>query len=210
MPLPNYFKDRYKDWKDKVFPSKKDLYRFLEKEGQNPKAMIISCCDSRIDPNKIFNAEEGEFFIHRNIANLVPSFESRNISYETLAAIKYAVKELNINDLIILGHSSCGGIKHAYQLFSKEIDETESVLDKWINNIKPAYKILDNNLNKKDCINSLEKLSIVNSISNIISFPEINDMILKNKLNIHGLWFEISSGNMMYYNQESKKFENIY
>ena len=210
MPLPNYFKDRYKHWKDKVFPNKKVSYQFLEKEGQNPKAMIISCCDSRIDPNKIFNAEEGEFFIHRNIANLVPSFESRNISYETLAAIKYAVKELNINDLIILGHSSCGGIKHAYQLFSKEIDETESVLDKWINIIKPAYEILDNNLNKKDCIKSLEKLSIVNSISNIISFPEINDMILKNKLNIHGLWFEISSGNMMYYNQESKKFENIY
>ena len=209
MPLPNYFKDRYKDWKDKVFPNKKDSYRFLEKEGQNPKAMIISCCDSRIDPNKIFNAEEGEFFIHRNIANLVPSFESRNISYETLAAIKYAVKELNINDLIILGHSSCGGIKHAYQLFSKEIDETESVLDKWINNIKPAYKILDNNLNKKDCINSLEKLSIVNSISNIISFPEINDMILKNKLKIHGMWIDISSGNLMNYNDKNKKFENI-
>ena len=112
--------------------------------------------------------------------------------------------------LIILGHSSCGGIKHAYLLFSKEIDETESVLDKWINIIKPAYEILDNHLNKKDCIKSLEKLSIVNSISNIISFPEINDMILKNKLKIHGLWFEISSGNMMYYNQESKKFENIY
>ena len=104
MPLPNYFKDRYKDWKDNVFPNKKNSYRFLEKEGQNPKAMIISCCDSRIDPNKIFKAEEGDFFIHRNIANLVPSFESKNISYETLAAIKYAVKELNINDLIILGH----------------------------------------------------------------------------------------------------------
>ncbi len=210
MPLPNYFIDRYKDWKDNVFPNKKNSYRLLEKEGQNPKAMIISCCDSRIDPNKIFKAEEGDFFIHRNIANLVPSFESKNISYETLAAIKYAVKELNIHDLIILGHSSCGGIKHAYQLFSKEIDETESVLDKWINIIKPAYEILDNHLNKNDCIKSLEKLSIVNSISNIISFPEINDMILKNKLNIHGLWFELSSGNMMYYNQESKKFENIY
>ena len=113
MPLPNYFIDRYKDWKHNTFPNNENLFKTLEKKGQRPKAMIISCCDSRVNPNSIFKAKEGDFFIHRNIANLIPSYNAKKINYETLAAIEYATNTLSISNIIVLGHSCCGGIDYA-------------------------------------------------------------------------------------------------
>ena len=83
-------------------------------------------------------------------------------------------------------------------------------LDKWIQIIKPAYKKLDKNHSKDKRIKSLEKQSIINSISNLKDLPVISEALLKNKLNIHGLWFEIQSGNIMYYNQKINKFQSLY
>ena len=76
MSLPEFLIDRYKDWKDNSFQNEKKLYEEAEINGQKPKALIISCCDSRVDGNLIFRGKIGEFFIHRNIANLVPSYNS--------------------------------------------------------------------------------------------------------------------------------------
>ena len=79
MHLPDFLIDRYKDWKNNIFSKKEDLFKILERKGQMPKAMIISCCDSRINPNSIFEATEGDFFIHRNVANLIPSLDAKKL-----------------------------------------------------------------------------------------------------------------------------------
>ncbi len=209
MHLPDFLIDRYKDWKNNSFPKKQKFYNNLVVKGQKPKVMIISCCDSRVDPNKIFNAEDGEIFIHRNIANVVPSVNYDKINYETYSAIEYGINILKIEDLIILGHSNCGGVKHAYRIFSQEIPRNNKFIDKWIKNIKPAFKMLKHSKSEELQIETLEKLNIVNSISNLCEFSEINKKIKKNKLKIHGLWYEVSSANLQIYNQETKTFENI-
>ena len=209
MQLPDFLIDRYKDWKHNTFPKKENLFKTLEKKGQKPKAMIISCCDSRVNPNSIFKAKEGDFFIHRNIANLIPSYNAKKINYETLAAIEYATKTLSISNIIVLGHSCCGGIDYANKIFSGQVDDSSSFVCEWIQTIKPAYKKLNLNNNTKDHINSLEKLSILNSLENLKTFPEINSLILDGKLKIYGMWFEISSGIIMYYNEKNKKFEKV-
>ena len=73
-PLPNYLIQRYNGWKTTTFEDNNAWYRRLASEGQRPRAMVISCCDSRVHVTAIFGAEQGEFFIHRNIANLVPAY----------------------------------------------------------------------------------------------------------------------------------------
>ena len=92
--LPSYLVKRYKNWKETEYKENKSWYRKISREGQNPSTMIISCCDSRINVTSMFGANIGEFFIHRNIANLVPPYNPNGDHHGTSAALEYAV----IND----------------------------------------------------------------------------------------------------------------
>ena len=208
MPLPDFLLNGYKDWIDNTFTRKKNLFKKLSR-GQNPKALVISCCDSRVHANKIFQADEGDFFIHRNIANIIPKYKNSSKGNETLAALEYGLGSLKIRNIIILGHSNCGGINHALNLFSNKEKYKNQSLDNWIKNIKPAYKMIDKNKSGKEQLNSLEKMNIINSISNLEKIPIVNKLNSKKQLNIYGLWFEIKSGKIMILNREKKIFENF-
>ncbi len=208
MPLPDFLLNGYKDWIDNTFARKKNLFKKLSR-GQNPKALVISCCDSRVHADKIFQADEGDFFIHRNIANIIPKYKNSSKGNETLAALEYGLGSLKIRNIIILGHSNCGGINHALNLFSNKEEYKNQSLDNWIKNIKPAYKMIDKNKSGKEQLNSLEKMNIINSISNLEKIPIVNKLNSKKQLNIYGLWFEIKSGKIMILNREKKIFENF-
>ncbi len=104
-PLPSFLVTRYKNWQSTSYLKNANKFKELASQGQNPSAMIISCCDSRVHVTSIFGADEGEFFIHRNIANLIPPFSLDGQDYGTAAAIEYATKELKVRHLIILGHT---------------------------------------------------------------------------------------------------------
>ena len=209
MPLPDFLKDRYKDWNKNDFPRTQKLYKNLKDNGQNPKSVVISCCDSRVHVNNIFKSQIGEFFIHRNIANLVPLTDSTDLNVGTISTIEYGIETLDIPNIIILGHSNCGGIKYAYEKFLSENKHQETFIDKWIETIRPAYQILDKKQSYENQIISLEKLSIINSIKNLVQYSKINKLILEKKIKIHGLWFEIGKGNLMDYNFNNNKFESI-
>ena len=209
MSLPEFLINGYKDWKENIYPKKKELLDILLKEGQKPKAMIITCCDSRVNITKIFNGEIGDFFVYRNIANLIPSFNLKDSNEGVQPAIEYGIENLKIKDLIILGHSNCGGIKHAYQLLSGQIKNNNKKIDRWVENIKPSFIKLDKNQNNEKNIKSLEKLSIINSISNLLTSVEINKLVTDRKLKIHGIWFDLKTGNLEYYNQSQNKFKNL-
>ena len=209
MPLPDFLINQYIDWKENIFQKKHDLYQNLEKKGQKPKAMIISCCDSRVDANQIFAANPGDFFIHRNVANLIPDLNINNTNHEITTSIDYAILTLKIDRIIILGHSNCGGIDYAFNKFSDNNNESETSLDNWIQSIKFSYDKVDKSQSKTDAIKSLEKESIINSIKNLKNYKKIDKLILDNKLQIHGLYFEISIGKITQYDEISKKFELI-
>ena len=109
-PLPAYLLQRYHGWKATTFAENEAWYRRLADEGQRPRAMVISCCDSRVHVTSIFGAEQGEFFIHRNIANLVPPYQPDGAQHGTSAAVEYAVTALKVAHVLVLGHSNCGGV----------------------------------------------------------------------------------------------------
>ena len=101
----------YQRFYKKYFDEQPELYEGLFKEGQFPKFLVISCCDSRVHPAQVMDTAPGDIFVIRNVANLVPVNEVDDSSHGTSAAIEFAVKHLAVKHIIVLGHSQCGGIK---------------------------------------------------------------------------------------------------
>ena len=170
--------------------------------------MVISCCDSRVHVTSIFGADEGEFFIHRNIANLIPPYNPDGDHHGTSAAIEYAVKNLQVQHIIVLGHSGCGGINSGYMLCANlnKYDDYEFV-NKWLSILKPAYANLPTDGTEEQLIKLLEIESIKISINNLNDFPIIKDSLKKQNLQIHALWHDIGSGTLKTLNPENSNFE---
>ncbi|HEY5598460.1 MAG TPA: carbonic anhydrase, partial [Kiloniellales bacterium] len=101
----------YRKFRAETFQPQRDVFETLAQEGQKPRTMVIGCCDSRVDPTAVFGAGPGDLFVIRNVANLVPPFEPHGDFHGTSAAIDFAVTGLGVEDIVILGHAGCGGIK---------------------------------------------------------------------------------------------------
>ena len=208
-PLPSFLVNRYKLWKEKTYSSNSKWFEKIAKEKQSPTAMIISCCDSRVHVTSIFGAEEGDFFIHRNIANLIPPFSHNGDYHGTSAAIEYGTKELKVPHLIVLGHTGCGGIKNGFDLNLNNSNNNFIFINKWLSILTPALNNISKNISKKDQIKLLEEESIKISLKNLFDFPNIKESVEKNTLEVHGLIFDIGSGKLKYLNPISEKFEMI-
>ena len=208
-PPPKFLIDKYKKWKSSEYVKNETKLRNLASFGQSPSTMVISCCDSRVHATSIFGADEGEFFIHRNIANLVPPYSLDGENHATSSAIEYAIKELKVKHLIILGHKDCGGIKYGHNLHSDSANPNYEFINKWMGIILPAFNKIQKDVSVKKQINQLEEESIKVSIDNLLNFPFVKKTIEDNNLLIHGLIHDIGSGNLHYLNPVTYNFENL-
>ena len=207
--LPKELIDKYYVWKGDTFSKNKDSFEKLAKEGQSPQYMIISCVDSRVDPNSIFNSNAGELFVHRNIANLVPRYDNLTEHSGTIAAIEFGICALNIKNIIVMGHSGCGGIKNGFHMCKDNESETNSsAIPKWLQILKPAYETLSNEDEEK-MINELEKVSIITSLENLKQYPFVKKGVEGNEINIFGIWNDIGTGTIFAYNHKTEIFETI-
>ena len=210
--LPNFLSKKYRDWKNTTFKEKKKLYKKLVIKGQKPKLMVISCCDSRINVSSIFGADIGDIFIHQNIANIVPPINNKNkqtIS-GTFAAVEYAVKELKIQHLIVLGHSNCGGISNSIKIFSNKSKKNKrSFVHNWLQFIKPSFKMLPKKLSLGEKIEFIEKENIKNSLKNLYEFPLVKRAIINEGLSVHGLSYNILNGELSKFDEKSNTFIKI-
>ena len=206
---PKFLIERYKKWKSNEYSKNEVQLRKLASSGQSPSTMVISCCDSRIHATSIFGADEGEFFIHRNIANLVPIYSPDGENHGTSAAIEYAIKELKVQHLIILGHKDCGGIKNGHHIHSNSANPKYEFINKWLSILLPAYNKIQKDISEQKQISQLEQESIKVSINNLFSFPFIKNAIDENSLSIHGLIHDIGSGNLKFLNPATENFENF-
>ena len=199
MEIPKFLIERYQFWKKNTFEDYKDIYQQASKTPQKPIAMIITCCDSRILENTIFGGGVGDYFIHRNIANIVPSKNDKEKNIQTLSAIEYALKVLEIPNLIILGHSNCGGVEYSY----KKIKDKNNIINfeyinEWVSCLHNVYKNIPNDLSENEKITFFEQENIKQSIRNLNEYEFINKSIKDNKLNVIGLWYQINSGLIKY------------
>ena len=208
-PLPKFLIERYKNWKSSKYLKNEAQLRKLVSYGQSPSSIVISCCDSRVHATSIFGADEGEFFIHRNIANLVPQYSPDGENHGTSAAIEYAIKELKVQHLVILGHQDCGGIKYGHNMHSSSVNSNYKFINKWLSITLPAYNKIPKDISKQKQIHQLEQESIKASINNLFSFPFIIKAVDDNSLSIQGLIHDIGSGNLMFLNPVTENFENF-
>jgi carbonic anhydrase len=164
--------------------------------------MVISCCDSRVHVTAIFGAEQGEFFIHRNIANLIPPFSPNGDYHGTSAAIEYAVTSLQISKIIVLGHSNCGGVNGCHDMCAgkaPELEKESSFIGRWMDILRPGYEKVKHILDEDERKEALGKEAVLISLKNLQTFPFIKDAIRKDELNLYGLWTHIGQGNLEHY-----------
>lgn len=211
-PLPQSLLNRYKGWRESHFEVNKAWYKQLAEEGQNPRAMIISCCDSRVHATSIFGSDVGEFFIHRNIANLVPPYKADTEYHGTSSAVEYAIKNLKIPHLIVLGHSKCGGINGGYEQYhtdDKANNLSQSFVSQWLKILIPAIKNLKEKSNRELAVRELEKSAILVSINNLLTFPFVKESVEKGELSLHALWQDIATGSLEQFNSTAGLFQKV-
>lgn len=206
--FPEFLLNGYSNFMSGRYAREEERYRGLAKEGQNPTAMIIACCDSRAAPETIFDSGPGELFVLRNIANLVPPYQPDANLHGTSSAIEFAVKQLEIKDLIVMGHGRCGGIHAALNPDSAAIKQSDFV-GHWVSLLNPVAEQVNRNswMTDAERRTALERISIRHSIGNLRTFPFIAEREAEGLLALHGAWFDISTGELWVMDPQTGDFE---
>jgi carbonic anhydrase len=209
--FPDTLADRYRRVKYRHFAPNADHYEELATHGQNPDTMVISCSDSRVDPETIFSAMPGELFVLRNIANLVPPYETGGNYHGVSSAIEFAILNLNIKHLIVIGHSGCGGIKAALDQ-SAAIQTEAQFISRWMSMLDDArLSVLASHQNASPEARqqALEKEGIKQTLKNLRTFPFVREHEDKGKLALHGAHFDIKTGTLCVFDNASGEFRPL-
>jgi carbonic anhydrase len=186
------------------------FYQRLSTEGQSPKTLLIGCSDSRVDPAILTGASPGELFVIRNVANLVPPCEPAAVGFHgTSSAMEFAVVNLKVENIIVLGHRQCGGIR---ALMSGEAPDPESFIRQWMSIAEDArVKVLSEypNADLETRCRMAEMESICVSLRNVHSFPFVRKAVEAGHLNVIGVYFDLERGHLWHYDEVSKKFVQL-
>ncbi|HQY42795.1 MAG TPA: carbonic anhydrase [Paracoccaceae bacterium] len=208
-PLPSYLVQRYHGWKATTWQENRAWYKRLAQGGQHPRAMVISCCDSRVHVTSIFGADQGEFFIHRNIANLVPPHNPDGEHHGTSAALEYGVLALKVAHLVVMGHSGCGGVRGCHDMCSghaPELEAKSSYVGRWMDILRPGYERVKEVADEAARIAALEQQAVVISLENLMTFPFVQRAVEEGELSVHGLWNDIADGGLSQYDAAAGGF----
>jgi len=173
----------YQNFRKKYAFGDQSIMHSLSHNGQQPKIMVVACCDSRVDPALILQCDPGDLFVVRNVANIIPPYEKDASHHGTSAALEFGICYLNVRHLILLGHSQCGGI----QALLNHHGEQDDFISSWVSLIKIAHA------ETKDA-DDYAKLALNQSYQHCLTFPWIKQRIDSRELAIHLWFFDIKSG----------------
>ncbi|MEL6689245.1 MAG: carbonic anhydrase [Pseudomonadota bacterium] len=211
-PLPDDLVARYRSWTETTLPINAAKYRQLADEGQHPMALLISCCDSRVNGLSIFGAAHGDFFVHRNIANLVPPYHPDNHGQATSAVIEYAVTVLKVPHIIVMGHSKCGGVAGCRDMCegnAPALEAEESFVGRWIDTLREGHARVAHIEDFDERTRALEHEAVRVSITNLLTFPYVAEAVDAGELELHGLWTDIGNGELLAFDGSTKDFVSI-
>ena len=175
-------------------------------ESQSPKVMVIACSDSRVDPAQIFDAKPGEMFVVRNVANLAPPFETTAGLHGVSAALEFAVTQLEVESIVVMGHGSCGGCRAALtgQFNEAEYGAGHFIAD-WVRMLDPAREKVEAE-QCADPFRTMELESVKVSLANLRTFPWIAAREAEGRLGLHGAYFAIADGLLHVLDEASGEF----
>ena len=193
--------------RDKHAPER-GRYAQLAELGQAPTAMVIACCDARADVSTIFDAEPGDLFILRNVANLVPPYEPEGKYHGTSAGIEFAVQGLKVPHLIILGHSHCGGVS-AYRHRVRDKVAERGFIGSWLTMLDDL-KIDEGEISELGDETAFEFAAIRSSLANLRTLPFIKKREEEGLLSLHGLHFDLASGTLLALDDSRGSFTDLH
>lgn len=190
----------YNKFRAKYITSDENIMNHLHHHGQTPHSMVVSCCDSRVDPALILQCDPGDLFVVRNVANIVPPYEKDNAYHGTSAALEFGICYLKVKHLILLGHSGCGGINAL--LNNDVLSNQNDFIEKWVSIVKN-----DNHINN---IDEYSKQALTLSYKNCLTFPWIQSKVQNSELFIHLWFFDIKHGNILVYDYNNKVYNQLH
>lgn len=189
-----YLIDGYQRFRETVWPQRRRLFENLVKNGQNPRALVVACVDSRVDPAMIFDVAPGEILIVRNVANLVPPYAPDSAYHGTSAALEFGVRVLGVADLVVMGHGLCGGVQ---ALLNGAPENARDFVAPWMSMANEAREHAIHHAPEGDRQRCCEEEVIKLSLKNLMTFPWIAERVNAGTLRLHGAWFAIHSGELM-------------
>jgi carbonic anhydrase len=193
--LPDRLTQGYRAFLGDRFQREQSRYRDLA-DGQAPDVMVISCCDSRVSPEVIFDASPGELFVVRNVANLVPPYAPDNNYHGTSAALEFAVRDLKVAHIVVLGHSRCGGMDVLRKSSWGEKPDREFIAP-WVSIAERACHCADHEtLSGPDGRRLVEQAGLKVSLENLLTFPWVRERVEAGELTLHGWWFDLEKGQL--------------
>jgi len=206
MSFPQRLIDGYGAFASGRLQSEQDRYRELAEHGQTPEIMVIGCCDSRVSPEVIFDARPGELFVVRNVANLVPPYETDGKYHGVSAALEFGVGVLKVKHIVILGHAHCGGIR-AYAEDTAPISPGDFI-GRWMSLMAPAADQVGprGSLSRAEYLVRLEKASVANTLDNLMTFPRLRKLIERGVVTLHGAYFGVAAGELSVLDQATGEF----
>ena len=198
--IDGYYRFRGNEWIDE-----RDKWTTLA-DGQTPKVMVIACSDSRVDPATIFGTRPGEVFVVRNVANLVPPFDPSGGLHGVSAAVEFAVTVLEVEEVLVLGHGECGGVKASLSGALTDAKPGEGgFVAEWIKLLDDAReRVVAEQGTGPEGQKSLEQEGVKVSIENLKTFPFIRERLESGKLTLEGAVFSIKDGKLMVLDKDGR------
>ncbi len=201
--------DGFRSFRDTYYTQNRALFDALVAGGQSPKVMLIGCADSRVDPLLITNAEPGDLFIVRNVANLVPPYQPDGHYHGTSAALEFAVRTLGVAHIVVLGHAQCGGVR-ALLDGPPAGEGTDDFVSAWMQIAAEAREraralLLTDEGRRRACEFETVKLSL----ANLMTFPWIRDAVGRGRLTLYGWYFDLERGRLQQLDHATQEFTDV-
>ena len=187
----------YQRFREGYFEKNRDKLEQLA-QSQAPEIAMVSCCDSRVDPGILFDVDPGEIFVIRNVANLVPPYETSGNYHGTSAALEFAVTCLQVKQIVVLGHANCGGIRALME--NDTSFQNAGFIDSWMNLASAAKQEVmarADLVNLEQRIDACEKTAISHSLRNLLLYPWINQRVEAGQLELLGCFYDLRNGDLL-------------
>ncbi|MFC4159060.1 carbonic anhydrase [Chitinimonas lacunae] len=201
------FIDGFQRFQRRYFATDPALYCDL-KQGQHPNTLLIGCCDSRVDPAQLLGCDPGDIFTVRNVANLVPPCTTGQIYQGVSSAIQFAVDQLKVSRIIVLGHAQCGGIRALVEQQLSDEDDLDFV-GRWVRIAEPArLKVMQQmpHASPAEQRRACELAAILVSLRNLQTFPWVRERVEQGALTLHGWYFDLDAGALLAYSPRADVF----
>ncbi len=200
----------FRRFRSDYYEQRRELFEDLARNGQTPKVLLIGCSDSRVDPAIIFDAKPGEMFVLRNVANLIPPHAPDVGHHGTSSAVEFAVRGLEVEHIVVLGHAQCGGVR---ALIEGNVEGTDFIKG-WISIARSARDralalTLSSGQPIANALRMCEQETVAISLANLMTFPWIRERVEKGMLMLHGWFFDIENGELLRLDPATNTFKTV-